>query len=81
MKNKDTIEGAIDPLEFERKAIFAIQELDTQFKWLKPWLEYRKATAEKYLKIPRSFAYEELIKTYESLLRNIDQEIIKLLVL
>lgn len=64
---------AINNMETEKKVLFASQEVDIQLAHLKPWLDYRKATADKWLKIPPN--YSEGRNALEELFNHINKEI------
>ena len=68
---------AIDNLETERKIVNASQVVDIQFAHLRPWLEYRKVTADKWLDATSS--NEDIRKELEKLLETINREIVKLM--
>jgi hypothetical protein len=73
------ITAAHDALDAERKIVYASQVVDIQFAHLRPWLEYRKATADKLLVLPKSYSYEEIRKSLEDLLAQTNLEITKLM--
>lgn len=70
---KSGVQCAIDNLETERKIVYASQEVDIQFAHLKPWLDYRKATADKWLALPPNHSVGR--NAIEELFNHINKEI------
>lgn len=76
-EEKSGVSVALDRLATEKKVLFASQEVDIQLAHLKPWLDYRKATADKWLNIPPN--YSEGRNALEELFNYINKEIANLM--